>query len=333
MPEVVVLSAARTPYGRLLGSLADLPAEILGARAVGGALRASSVAPGDVERVFLGNTAGHALRGNPSAAAAAAAGLPASARAITVRAGCASGLFAIVAAAESILAGGCRIVVAGGFESSSTASHLALNLRRGLRLGAGTLLDGARHDGPSAPTVAATPGRSLAPESMESIRARIVPVEIAAGRRGDPGVVDRDDAPEAGDGVRRDAGATGSAAIADGAAAVVLAEKAWADERGLRVIARLSPAPVPGVGSWSAFRFIEADVPQGDGLPPLPWQDRGGSPALNTGAGMRPGHATGADGAALVVDLVALLASGAGGAGYALVTGGWGESAGIRVDV
>ncbi|HZE88325.1 MAG TPA: hypothetical protein VE404_02190, partial [Verrucomicrobiae bacterium] len=166
------------------------------------------------------------------------------------------------------------------------------------------------------------------------IRSRIVPVEIAAARRGEIRIVDRDDARDGAGTERREAAGKKIAELADGAAAVVLAEKAWAGERGIPTVARVRIAPIPEARAWGAFRFVEADVPEDDDggwAPPSPDMEQ--APAINTGVGLRPGHATGADGAALVVDLVALLTSGGGGAGYAYAAGGWGESVGIRVEV
>jgi acetyl-CoA C-acetyltransferase len=337
LTEVVILSAARTPFGRLLGSLADLPATALGSRAVIGALERARIRPEDIERVFLGNINAYSLRGNPAAAVAKEAGLSPSIPSMTVRAGCASGMMAAVSAMDSIQAGGCQTAIAGGFESVSSAPHLAPSLRRGLRLGAGTLLDASRHDGPSGHPIGAELEMEgfLSAEREGMSASSIVPVEISAVKRGTPAIVARD---EAATGIRLtdllNAPELAAPPLADGAAALVLASPVWAAERGLKPLARLRRISVPVAREIAGSRFIEADLPRKEAedlLKALP-EERARSVNSRGGAGIL-GHATGADGARLLVSLLTLLMHAGGGRGLAVAGGGWGEVAGVVVEV
>jgi len=334
---VVILSAVRTAYGRLLGSLAEAPPASLGGWAAAAAVERAGIRPDEIDRIILGNVSAHALRGNPAAAAAKHAGLAPSIPAFTVRAGCASSLFAGVTAIESILSGQARVTLVGGFESASSTPHLALGLRRGLRLGGGSLLDAARHDGPVAAAVGAEDDLTAfrthgLPGSNSS---EIVAVEIKEARRGSPARVERDDArreleenPEA-------FGSHLAPILADGAAALVLASEEWTRARGLRPAARVRSAPPSAAKSEiTGFRYIEADLPDREAVTLAAAITGDSRKIVNVGGGGAVlGHASGADGARLVVTLLHLLMRGGGGKGLALATGGWGESAGIIVEV
>jgi acetyl-CoA C-acetyltransferase len=335
LSEVVILSAVRTPYGRLLGSLADLAPVTLGARAVTAAMERAGVRPSDVERAFLGNVSAHALRGNPAAAVAREVGLPTSTPAVTHRAGCASSLVAIVSAIESILSGGCAVAVAGGFESASAAPHLATGLRRGLRLGPGSLLDAARHDGPEGfPVGGETDAPALLGFLQDSLAGSIVPVDPPATRRGATRPVDRDDAAAGKPAAAGTANPSGEPPLADGAAAMVLASSSWSRDRGLRPLATVRAAAHPLAAVISGARIIEADLSAKEAEALERELPRGTAGIVNVaGGGAILGHATGADGARLVVNLLPLLMRAGGGRGVALASGGWGQPAGIVVEI
>lgn len=143
----VIVSAARTPIGKYLGSLASLSAPELGAIAIREALKRSGI-PGDqVNEVILG----HVLQGGtgqaPARQALMKSGIPSSVSALTINKVCGSGLKAVMLAAQSIKAGDAQVVVAGGQESMSNAPHYLYNMRGGVKIGDQTLVDGMIKDG------------------------------------------------------------------------------------------------------------------------------------------------------------------------------------------
>jgi acetyl-CoA C-acetyltransferase len=150
MPDTgrpVILSAARTPVGRLLGALKSLSAPALGAIAVREALARAGVAPTEVDEVILGNVLQAGVGQNPARQAALKAGLPPSVGALTINKVCGSGLKAVVLAAQAVRLGDARVVVAGGMESMSNAPYLLRGAREGYRLGHGEMVDAMIHDG------------------------------------------------------------------------------------------------------------------------------------------------------------------------------------------
>ncbi len=146
-PPVWIASAARTPIGRFLGALADVPATRLGALAVAEAVRRAGAPPDAVDEVILGNVLSAGLGQNPARQAALGAGLPPEVSAFTVNKVCGSGLKAVMLARQAILAGDADIVVAGGMESMSGSPHLVARLRQGRKMGDAPLVDSAVHDG------------------------------------------------------------------------------------------------------------------------------------------------------------------------------------------
>src|ERR671928_524405 len=133
MPDAYLLSAARTPVGKYLGALADVPAPQLGAAALGEALRRGRVPAERVDEVIFGNVLQAGLGQNPARQAALKAGLPDTIAAYTVNKVCGSGLKAAMLAAQAIRAGDAELVVAGGIESMSRAPFLLPNVRQGYR--------------------------------------------------------------------------------------------------------------------------------------------------------------------------------------------------------
>ena len=145
--DVFLLSAARTPIGKFLGELADVPAPRLGAVALAEALKRANVAPGQVDEVIFGNVVQAGVGQNPARQAALFAGLPDSIAAYTVNKVCGSGLKAAMLGAQAIKAGDADIVAAGGMESMSRAPYLAEGARTGLKYGDGKLVDSLVKDG------------------------------------------------------------------------------------------------------------------------------------------------------------------------------------------
>ena len=147
MPEAVITGGARTPIGRLLGSVKDLAATDLGGIVIKAALERSGVAAGDVQYVIMGQVLQAGAGQITARQAAVAAGIPMTVPAITVNKVCLSGLDAIALAAQLIRAGEFDIVVAGGMESMTRAPHLLPGARAGHKYGAMELLDAMALDG------------------------------------------------------------------------------------------------------------------------------------------------------------------------------------------
>ncbi len=273
--ESVILSAVRTPSGKFQGSLASLPAPQLGAIVVREAVKRAGMDPADIDEAFMGNVVSAGLGQAPARQAAIGAGLPSSVGATTVNKVCGSGLKAAMFAAQAIKAGDGRLFVAGGFESMSRAPYLVNGRSGELRFGHAQLTDALLNDGlwcalenwsmgAAAEFIAAeyevtreamdkfaleSHQKALAASDAGKFKAEIVPVEIKS-KKGVT-VFDVDEAP------RRDTTLEGLAALKpafqkdgrvtagnapglnDGAAAVVVASRAYAEARGLKPLARV----------------------------------------------------------------------------------------------
>ncbi|HEX8495853.1 MAG TPA: acetyl-CoA C-acetyltransferase [Actinomycetales bacterium] len=273
----VIVAGARTPMGRLLGSLSSLSGAELGAVAIRGALERSGVAPEQVEYVIMGQVLTAGAGQIPARQAAAAAGIPMSVPALTINKVCLSGIDAIALADQLIRAGEFDVVVAGGQESMSNAPHLLERSRTGFKYGDVTMRDHMAHDGlwdaftdqaMGGLTEAANVGEgAFTREQQDAFGARshqlaaqawkdglfddeVVPVPVPQGR-GEPVMVTQDE------GIRPDttveslgrlkpafgAGGTitaGTASpISDGAAAVVVMSRARAEQLGLTWLAEI----------------------------------------------------------------------------------------------
>jgi acetyl-CoA C-acetyltransferase len=147
MREAVIVGGARTPVGRLLGSLSGFTGAQLGGLAIKAALERSGVAGDQVEYVIMGQVLQAGEGQIPARQAAVAAGIPMSVPALTINKVCLSGLDAIALAAQLIRAGEFDVIVAGGTESMSQAPHLLAGSRRGFKYGDTTLIDSMAHDG------------------------------------------------------------------------------------------------------------------------------------------------------------------------------------------
>ena len=147
MPEALILSGARTPIGKYLGTLAELSAPELGAVAIREALSRAGCLPNQIDEVIIGNVLQAGVGQNPARQAALKAGLPDSLAAFTVNKVCGSGLKAVMLAAQAIKAGDADVVVAGGMESMSRAPYLLFGARSGWKYGDQKAVDGMIHDG------------------------------------------------------------------------------------------------------------------------------------------------------------------------------------------
>jgi acetyl-CoA C-acetyltransferase len=272
----VIVAGARTPMGRLLGSLKDFSGAQLGGVAIKAALERAGVAPEQVQYVIMGQVLTAGAGQIPARQAAVAAGIPMSVPALTINKVCLSGIDAIALADQLIRAGEFDIVVAGGQESMTQAPHLLPKSRSGFKYGDVTLQDHMAHDGLFCAFDQVAMGSStekynsrygvtreeqdafsarshqLAAKAAENgvFDAEIAPVAIPQ-RKGDPILFSTDE------GVRADTTAeslaklrpafaadgtitAGSASqISDGAAAVVVMSKAKAEELGLEWLAEI----------------------------------------------------------------------------------------------
>jgi acetyl-CoA C-acetyltransferase len=147
MSRSVIISGARTPMGRLLGSLKDFSAADLGGVAIKAALERAGITGDQVDYVIMGQVIQAGAGQNPARPAAVAGGIPMSVPSFTLNKVCLSGLDAIALADQLIRAGEFEIVVAGGMESMSQAPHLLANSRTGTKYGDTKLIDSMAHDG------------------------------------------------------------------------------------------------------------------------------------------------------------------------------------------
>ena len=271
----VIVAGARTPMGRLLGSLKDLTAMQLGGVAIKGALERAGVAPDQVDYVIMGHVLQAGCGQITARQAAVAAGIPMTVPALTINKVCLSGLAAIAQADQMIRAGDAEIVVAGGMESMTNAPHLLEKSREGYKYGTVKMRDSMDYDGlwdiftdqgMGNLTESANSG-DVSREDQDAFSARshqraakawedgayadeVVPVEIPQ-RKGEPKIFDRDE------GIRADTTAEGLAKlrpafskegtvtagsasqISDGACAVIVMKKSKADELGLSWLAEI----------------------------------------------------------------------------------------------
>jgi acetyl-CoA C-acetyltransferase len=274
--EVVIVGAARTPIGSVLGTLSAVPAPRLGAVAIKAALQRAGVDPAQVDEVVMGNVLQAGLGQAPARQAALYAGLPEATPCWTLNKVCGSGLKAVISAAQAIALGDAEVMVAGGMESMSNTPYYSKGLRTGTRMGNAELIDGMVHDGLwdvynqvhmglCAEDCAARHGISRSTQdeyALESTRrameaqkkglfqAEIVPVEIE-GKKGEKTAVADDEGPK---NARPDkiptlkpvfkkdgtVTAANASSINDGAAAVVLMSAERARKDGRPALARLT---------------------------------------------------------------------------------------------
>ena len=147
MARAVIVSAVRTPFGRLGGGLVDYEATELGAIAIRAALERAGVEDGEVDYAIMGQVLQGGAGQAPARQATVGAGLPIELPSDTINKVCASSIRAVEIADQMIRAGDVEVVVAGGMESMSNAPYVLKKARFGYRLGDGTLIDLMVHDG------------------------------------------------------------------------------------------------------------------------------------------------------------------------------------------
>ena len=272
MKEVVIVSAARTPIGSFMGGLSTVPATRLGSIAIKGALNKINLKPELVDEVLMGNVVQAGVGQAPARQAALGAGIPDTVPCTTVNKVCASGMKAIMQAAQAIMLGDANIVVAGGMENMSMIPHY-LHLRTGQKFGPASMIDGMQKDGlvdaydqnamgTCADLCATEHNFSREDQDAFAIKSyersaqawqegkfdnEIVPVEVPQ-RKGDPVIFKED---EEFKNVQIDkiaslrpaftkdgtVTAANASTINDGAAAVILMSREKAQELGLKVLA------------------------------------------------------------------------------------------------
>ncbi len=275
MKEVVIVSAVRTPIGAFLGGLSTIPAVQLGATAIKGALNKINLDPSLVQEVFMGNVLQAGEGQAPARQAALGAGLPNSVPCTTVNKVCASGMKAIMFAAQAIKCGDADIVVAGGMENMSQTPFYNMAGRTGTKFGNAVQLDGIIQDGLqdaynkktmgfAADSTAVKYNISREQQDAFAIESytrsanawkegkfadEIVPVEIPQ-RKGDPVLFSEDEEYKSANFAKfqelrpafeKDGTVTAANAstLNDGASALVLMSREKADELGIKPLAKI----------------------------------------------------------------------------------------------
>ncbi len=147
MSSAYIIAAKRTPVGSFHGKLAEIRATDLGATALKAALEAGHIHPEAIEEVYFGNVLSANVGQAPATQVALKAGLPPTVPTTTVNKVCASGLKAVMLAAQTIALGEADLIAAGGMESMSQAPFYAPNYRIGQRYGHGSIVDAILRDG------------------------------------------------------------------------------------------------------------------------------------------------------------------------------------------
>jgi len=386
----VILSAARTPVGSFGGTLSSVSAPRLGAIAIKAALERAGVGPEQVSEVVMGNVLTAGVGQAPARQAAIGAGIPNSVPCTTIGKVCGSGMKAVMLADQMIRCGDASVVVAGGQESMSLAPYILDKARNGYRMGDGKIIDSMMYDGLTdaydnvAMGIAAdacavscdVPRESQDEFSIESYRRaqtsiaegrfkdEIAPVTIKD-RKGDT-VVDTDEEPPKTNFDKiptlkpvftKDGSVTAANAskINDGAAALVMADEAYAAENGLKPMARIiaqsshaqapmefTTAPVEAVRKVlakanltmddidlfeinEAFAVVALAAKNALGIPHEKLNVNGGAVAI--------GHPIGASGARILTTLLHALKSRNLKRGLAAICIGGGEATALVVEM
>jgi acetyl-CoA C-acetyltransferase len=358
--SVVFAEPVRTAIGTFGGSLKDVPAPTLGAVAIGAAVAHAKLRPNEVETVTMGNVVQGGTKMNPARQAAVHAGLPVTIPALTVNRVCGSGAQAIVSAAQEISLGNINVAVAGGMENMDQAPYLSTRGRWGYRMGDGALYDSVLRDGLNDAFSDAHSGwhtedlvekyqvtreaqdrwalrsqqRFAAAQADGHFNSQIVPVEVP-GKKG-PTQFDKDEHNRPDTTLEtlarlkpafRPNGtitAGNAPGLNDAASAMVLADDAWAEKRGLAPTARLVSygiaavepgmfglGPVPAVqqalqrAGWDIRSIERAEINEAFAAIAIVVARELGLPEDNVeGGAVAHGHPIGATGAVLTTKLI-----------------------------
>jgi len=383
MARSVIVSAVRTPFGKLGGGLRDYEAPQLGAIAIRGALDRVDVRDGEVEYVIMGQVLQGGAGQAPARQAAVGAGLPKEVPSDTINKVCASSVRAVEIADQMIRAGDHDVIVAGGMESMSNAPYILKQARFGYRLGDGAVIDLMLHDG----LVSSFDGKHMVEQASFVSRELGITREeqdewalrshqraVAAGESGkfaDELVsvdgVEADEAPRADTSLEKLASlkpvfdpegtttAGNAPGVNDGAGALVVTSEAFAQKRGLEILATIvssayiadeyaylarTPAKaaaraldkagktiddVERVEINEAFSSVTVNSVKMLGADPEKVNVNGGAVAL--------GHPVGASGARILGTLIYELRRNGGGLGLAAICSGGGQGDALLLEV
>jgi len=277
MEPIVIVAARRTAVGSFRGSLANVPASTLGATVIKALIQDTGIAPDQIDEVILGQVLTAGAGQNPARQSVIEAGLPQEVPAMTINKVCGSGLKALHLAAQALMCGDARIIIAGGQESMSLSPHVLPRSRSGMAMGNWALEDTMIKDGlwdafnqylmgitaenivaefgisreEQDAFAAASQQKAVAAQDAGRFKDQIVAVEIAQ-RKGPPTVFDKDEFIKRGTtaeslaqlrpAFKKDGSVTAGNAsgLNDGAAAVVMMTARNAGELGLKPLARIA---------------------------------------------------------------------------------------------
>lgn len=283
MNEVVIVSSVRTGLGGFNGALSSFTATELGALVLTEAVSRAGITKEDVDEVIMGNVLPHGLGQNPARQALLKAEFPHRTGAITVNKVCGSGLKSVMLAAQAIMCGDADVIVAGGMESMSNAPYLLEKARFGMRMGNSQVVDSMIRDGLwdinndfhmgyTAELVAEK--FSVTREDMDTLAARSYALALKAQQEGlfdeeimtvsvpqrkkEPISFQTDEALRESSfeklsklrpAFKKDGSVTAGNAskISDGAAALVLTSRSWAEEKGLPILAKIVAQASDGI--------------------------------------------------------------------------------------
>ena len=389
--SICIVGSARTPIGGLLGDLSPLTAPKLGAAAIAAALDRAGLAPDGVAGVVMGNVLPAGQGQAPARQAAIGAGIPVSSPAVTINKMCGSGMQALIQCHDQLAAGAAGVLVAGGMESMSNAPFLLPRLRGGVKYGHSQVIDHMALDGLEdafepgramgtyADVTARTLGFTRADQDAFAERSLRLAQEaggngalrdeiadlLVPGRKGDI-TISTDEQPRKADpakiatlrpafGKDGTVTAANASSISDGAAALLLAHRSEAEDRGLTPIARIvahathaqepgwfTTAPAPAIrkvlakAGWTvddvdlfeineAFAVVVLATQRELDLPLDKINIRGGACAV--------GHPIGASGARIVVTLLAAMRQRGARRGVAAICIGGGEATAVALEM
>ncbi len=294
MEDVVIISAVRTAIGKFNGSLKDVPATQLGSVVITEAVRRSGLQPSDVQECLMGNVLSASLGQNPARQAAVGAGLPMEVGSTTVNKVCGSGMKTVMIAANAIKTGEYDVIVAGGMENMNAAPYMLRQARFGYRLNDNKIVDHMVHDGLwdifndmhmgiTAELVAErfkitreqadlmayqSHAKAYKAQSEGRFKDEVVPV-VMKGRKGDVTFeqdegIRPDTTPETlaklSPAFRKDGMVTAgnSSQISDGAAALVVCSRSYAEKKGIKPLAEILGYATGGTRpEW----IMEAPIP------------------------------------------------------------------------
>ncbi|MCL2317890.1 MAG: acetyl-CoA C-acyltransferase [Methanomassiliicoccaceae archaeon] len=293
--EIVIISAARTAIGKYGGALKAVKATELGAAVITDAMKKANVAPTDIEECIMGNVVSTGMGQNPARQSAIGAGLPVEIGSYTVNDVCGSGLKSVMNAADAIKAKEYKVIVAGGMESMSNIPYYLDGARWGFNMGDRTLIDTMIHDGlwdvfnnqhmgmtgeivaerfkvtredadklsvdshkkAAAAQAAGKFKKEITPFVIKSKKGDTV-FEVDEGVRGDTTMESLAGLRPA---FKKDGGvvtAGNASQLSDGAAAVIVTSRAWAEERGIKPLASVVAYGERGV---KPELIMEAPIP------------------------------------------------------------------------